>query len=353
MFCGDGLPNFYVNYSNFPEPLDKPCPLDNQTGLPSWEDCAKFFWPDYQFTQAGAAGYQALYSNINGVRDAWINYWKVIVNKFKNSTYLLGYELLNEPFAGNIYDNPLLMVPGVADLLNLQPAYGNVSAGIRQLDDLHIIFFEAVTWDDLGNGFQEVPGGSEYVNRSALSYHYYEPPNLDVNTTFTSRMEDMKRLGCAGMLTEFNTGDDSNTTLPQVFEVTHTAEENLQSWIGWAYKVFNSYGLGYSLYFPNGSIDYVLIKALARTYPKAVAGNVIKSIFDNSTAIYTLIFTINQTCKLPTELFVSEDLWYVNGYEIQITPNNYATWSSPVKNQVLITLSPNAVGTLTVVVSPK
>jgi len=36
----------------------------------------KFFWVDYQFTQAGAAGYQNLYSNVNGLQDAWINYWK-------------------------------------------------------------------------------------------------------------------------------------------------------------------------------------------------------------------------------------------------------------------------------------
>jgi len=266
---------------------------------------------------------------------------------------VLGYELFNEPFPGDIYADILLMVPGVADYKNLQPAYFNLNAGIRQVDDLHIIFFEAVTWDDLGNGFQEVPGGAAYTNRSALSYHYYSPPNLDVNITFSSRVADMKRLGCAGLLTEFNTGADSNTTMAQIYEVTHTAEENLQSWIGWAYKVFNSYGTGYSLYFPNGSIDYVLIKGLARTYAKAVAGNVTKSIFDNETAIYTLIFTINQSCQLPTELFISEDLWYVNGYQIQITPSNYATWTSPAKNQVLITLSPAAVGTLTVVVSPK
>ena len=30
------------------------------------QDCQKFGWPDYQWTEAGAAGYQMIYNNTNG-----------------------------------------------------------------------------------------------------------------------------------------------------------------------------------------------------------------------------------------------------------------------------------------------
>ena len=43
---------------------------------------------------------------------------------------------------------------------------------------LHSIYFESVTWDDLTNGFEHVPGGNTYRNRSVLSYHFYKPPNV-------------------------------------------------------------------------------------------------------------------------------------------------------------------------------
>ncbi len=37
-------------------------------------------------------------------------------------------------------------------------------------------FFESVTWDETGVGFEHVPGGSKYANRSVISWHFYIPP---------------------------------------------------------------------------------------------------------------------------------------------------------------------------------
>ena len=98
------------------------------------------------------------------------------------------------------------------------------------------IYFEGVTWEELTSGFDHVPGGDEYRNRSVLSYHFYRPPNVRNSTdfilyihlyccmscvvlifycmcvcvqispeaTFTVRRDDLQRLGCAGFLTEFD-----------------------------------------------------------------------------------------------------------------------------------------------------
>lgn len=42
---------------------------------------------------------------------------------------------------------------GVADRVNLQPAWERVHEEIRKADDQHIVMFEGVTWDDVTLGF--------------------------------------------------------------------------------------------------------------------------------------------------------------------------------------------------------
>ena len=56
---------------------------------------------------------------------------------------------MNEPFAGDIWENPFLMEPAKADLHNLQPFYDTVSPYIRNNDPDRLIFFEGVTWSSI------------------------------------------------------------------------------------------------------------------------------------------------------------------------------------------------------------
>ena len=55
---------------------------------------------------------------------------------------MIGYDLINEPFMGNAYFYPWLLLSGWADYYNLQPMYENVAEAIRQEDDEKIIFIE-------------------------------------------------------------------------------------------------------------------------------------------------------------------------------------------------------------------
>ena len=74
---------------------------------------------------------------------------------------------------------------------------------IREVDEDHLIFFESITFDDfVAVGFAHVPGGHEWALKSVLSYHWYNPRNLDKRTHFKVRELDQERLGCGGFLTE-------------------------------------------------------------------------------------------------------------------------------------------------------
>jgi endoglycosylceramidase len=171
-FCGEGAPLWAIDISSpldrvgvplpnstvgFPRPMAPPYELDNN-GVPSPEDCDKYWWSNYQLTIAAANAYQNIYDNVGGLADAFANYWKVVAKTLGHHPNIFGYEIMNEPFAGQVFDNPSLLLPGVADRLNLQKLYDKVSDAIREVDTKNLILYEGVTWDNFVTGFTHAPG---------------------------------------------------------------------------------------------------------------------------------------------------------------------------------------------------
>lgn len=337
MLCVEGLPTWAVNTGNakgFPEPLHEPFVLDPKTGMPSDEDCAKFLWSDYYFTEATSVAFQNLYNNTDGLLDSWAAFWAKTASSFKNFSNVIGYELINEPWAGDIYADPLLIVPKVADRMNLGPVYEVLSKAIRKHDDKHCIFFEGVTWDDFGVGFNSVPGGDEYRNRSVLSYHYYIPPSIEVIENFEVRKADLERLQCGGMLTEFHTTVGEIETM---FETMNTADIYLQSWIGWDYKAYHPSrpSLKGDRCCPlwNGTgLNQIFVQNTTRTYPQAVAGNTVKFSFDLSSKEFVLVYEVSETChSTESVVYLNEAVHYPLGYSVTVTPAS-VKWSSIEEN---------------------
>lgn len=75
-------------------------------------------------TEACMQAFQNLYKNTDGLTDAWGQFWAHFVKRTaKDNPAVLGVELINEPFAGNIYADPLIAVPRFGDGWNLEGAY--------------------------------------------------------------------------------------------------------------------------------------------------------------------------------------------------------------------------------------
>ena len=68
-------------------------------------------------------GFGQFYANVNGVADNFAKFWKLMANEFKDLDNVLGYELINEPFAGDIYEAFSVLLPGMAGHVNLAPLY--------------------------------------------------------------------------------------------------------------------------------------------------------------------------------------------------------------------------------------
>ena len=112
-----------------------PWPMVSKAGYTTWA-CG-------YFTQEITNNFQQLYTNH---QQEFAAIWRAIAARFKGDPNILGYELLNEPWTGDIYADTSLLLPGNAGFRLLQPFYDAASEGIREEDDETIIFWEPVTY---------------------------------------------------------------------------------------------------------------------------------------------------------------------------------------------------------------
>jgi hypothetical protein len=101
------------------------------------------------FTSSVSFAFQQLYSNAT-FTDQFSAFFAAVARTYAPlARALIGYEILNEPWAGDVIADPLLLIPGVADKQNLQPFYEKVAAAIRSVQPTTgVLFFEGMTWDD-------------------------------------------------------------------------------------------------------------------------------------------------------------------------------------------------------------
>jgi endoglycosylceramidase len=114
---------------DFPWPLEK---VDN--------------WFCGYLTYAACNSYQQLYDNYYEAADRMALAWKFIATSFKDHKNILGYDLLNEPWGGNIYKDGSLLSPAVAAKRNLIPLYEKIVSRIREVDSKTLIFWETVPY---------------------------------------------------------------------------------------------------------------------------------------------------------------------------------------------------------------
>ncbi len=120
----------HEDFASFPMPLRKPEPFDNVTGLPT--NCYnKYDWAAFYGTYDVMRNFEKLYKNKKGWQDLFVRYWEKVASKFSNNQWVLAYELLNEPFPGNLYKNPLVGIPGIAEHAHLQALYDRLNNAIR------------------------------------------------------------------------------------------------------------------------------------------------------------------------------------------------------------------------------
>jgi endoglycosylceramidase len=365
-FCGEGAPDWAVVIPSgkkpFPEPVvNHTYPLD-KNGYPELSYCLQKNFASYYFSDETGAAFQSLYDDAQGVQTEFVAYWKLLASAFADSEWVLGYELINEPWAGDVVANPSLLVPSAAGSKNLNPMYLRLHTAIRQIDDKHMIFFEKATTNVLGGTGLSVPGGDTYRDRSVYSFHDYcnnvdrsgNPTNLFVCkgeelAQWWQDMSDVSGFGAGSFLTEFGAVGPNNTnSLGDLDYLANLADQYFLSWCYWQFKGYNDFTTcsneGESLYYNDGTLQKDKLAVLSRPYAVAVAGSSPSMKYDMSTRKLTLSYKTKSTGSQPTDIFIGS-ITYPNGFTVSLSPANIAAWSVAAGHVLVATNAGVASGT--------
>ncbi len=116
-------------------------------GLPRGEGVPSFYCDTYSADEAGATQFMLDFWANNGqaaeARQALINFWKMIVTRYKGMNVVAGYELFNEP---NVFPNSIdhvdVIAPQIMDFYN-----NNLGPALRQIDPDTILFYDAIYYE--------------------------------------------------------------------------------------------------------------------------------------------------------------------------------------------------------------
>lgn len=163
--------------------------------------------------------------------------WRTIAERYSEEEFLLGYDLLNEPF----------LMPAADGML--QEFYEETTAAIREVDRNHIIFLEG---DFFAMDFSAVRALKD--EQTAVTFHFYptvwEPDLADASCPaqrrqrvfeerFTEMIRGMKRFGRPLLCGEAGYGI-RGAELGHVMEMTEDTLELFArhgiSWTLWCYK---------------------------------------------------------------------------------------------------------------------
>lgn len=307
-----------------------------------------FGFPFNYFTPQVSEAFDNLWAERGIVWDGYRDAWIAVARRWKDQPYSMGYDLLNEPWAGQEW--PACIVPPrlgcpASDQNEIQPFFEHAIAGIRTVDPDNLVWLEPqllAGGTGAPTGLQPIAGETQlgysvhnYCPLSALAQSMQSFVPFDTAPAFQGTCEDFERagfeqaritaerIGAVELVTEFGATDD----LTLLERVTHLADEHLVGWQYWSYKNWNDPTTqsqesgGQGLF--NDDSDLATVKrdklrVLVRPYPQATMGTPLALSFDPQTGTFHYRYAVRQG-SAPTEIFVPVALHYQQGYKIEVT----------------------------------
>lgn len=320
-FCGEGVPDWWTK--EFTATTDFPVPVRSTpftTDPPSRAQCDLNVSFDFQWAHDTAKAVQTMWDR--GAED-FGDYWVVVARFLAPEPSVIGGELWNEPFPGDVYGQPKFRNNTISDRANLQPFYEKVTAGIRavasQSQTHSFVLGYEPSWpvgtqnihpdDELTStsGFESLP-----EKDAIYAFHYYSPPcPQNFTATLDARLADAHRLGAVPYASELWLHAEDEASQQDMAQKLDALESRLISYTGWQYKSYSGSlpggtctGCGNSFFDDSGALMPFMTRAMARPFAGAVAGKTMSVTLNQDR--YDLQYTCGSAG--PTELFIS-DLW--------------------------------------------
>ena len=256
-----------------------------------------------------------------------------MAKRFKNHPAVLGYDLMNEPHPGSMFDAPeaigLPPLPNSKspqfDRTRLRPFYQRAINRIRQEDPDGWIFFEP-RYGAPGNGapsflgvIEDPRGGDKRVAMAPHLYSVMLEANLRYDAQADPAIENwewQRRSEVATQQSPLLIGEwglDPSWGNSTVFmqNVVDTADRMRAGWAYWAYDPG-----GWS--FLNADLsERPSLNVLIRTYPQKIAGALESLSFDAASKVFKMTLIPDPSLAAPTEIYVPEHRFYADGWSVE------------------------------------
>lgn len=312
IYGGEGVPDFVAARRPLPfgllPPLTAPFP-------------AGYYLPELSQV------FDDFFAGRGPARASWVAAWRIVARHWRDQPYSMGYDLLNEPWAGTEGLTCLLTSCPETYRRELQPTYELALRAIRSVDPTGMVWFEPQHFaggQQLDTFFTPVAGERNlgYAWHSYCPQVFLQSQGLPFADTAQCRsfsaerqahaIEQAHDMRGAALMNEFGATDD----VQAVRIDTEEAARAFMGWTYWAYKGWDdpttadgSQGL-----FADDADLFTLktekLKALVQTYPQATAGTPLALSFDGVTGDFSYRYrprTLRDAHGrvLPTVVFVS------------------------------------------------
>ncbi|MER6362659.1 cellulase family glycosylhydrolase [Kitasatospora sp. NPDC001527] len=246
-----------------------------------------------------------------GVQEHYAAMWAHVARRFADQPYVLGYDLINEPWPG--WEYPTCFPDGCPRFEGevLAPFEAKVMNAVRGVDRDHLLFFEPSLTNDFGtpNWMPNPTGGP----KAGLSFHDYCFGEVD--TCITNGLARADADGVVGVVTEFGATTDAT----RLTALTDRFDEHMASWMFWA--LAQNQTPDHPQEPPTG--PNLMDPAIVRPYPQAVAGTPQQWRYDGTTGTFTLQYsTLRADDGRPfargarTEVYLPQST-YPGGYRVE------------------------------------
>ena len=313
-------------------------------------------WPDWQVQDDGLANPRNGFPNnyltnpalnrafdhfwandlVGGVKlqDEYAAAWQHVARIFRDSNWVLGYDVMNEPWPGSGWQT--CAQPAGCPQFDQGPLAAMTrksTTAIRSVDGRHIVWHEPNVIFNFGSQSHLPAIGSN----SGFSFHDYclTPGSQDCPTSealvFQNADDEAAQTNRALLLSEFGATDD----LTEINRIANLADAHMVSWLEWHYcgcsdPTTSGPGDVQALVIdprqpPRGkNIKYNKLKTLDRAYPETVAGTPEQFQFHPSTGIFNLRYSTKAPVghrlapSVKTIVFVPH-IHYPDGYQVRVT----------------------------------
>lgn len=296
------------------------------------------------------------YTHYKELQDHYIANWMKVAAAFKDNPYVIGYDLMNEPYAGDLGTN----ITGTFEKTQLRDFYQRLISGLRTVEPDKYLFFEPTSVGVNSGLFSSLPKINDTRSPQHLAYapHCYPlfveaapgpygaSEKQQLKDWQFERSKEKKMQGCPMIIGEVGV-DPTEAGFDNYLHDVFSYMDSMQG--GWTYW-FNSFG-GWGPFNSDGS-ESPILNQLIRTYPKATAGKIVSLNFDPASKNFSMTFLSNTSIQQATEIFVP-DRFYPSGWNLSVSGTSHYTQTTDPARQLLKFTTTDDHTLITLQITPK